>query len=67
MINEYNPGMVKEQFRKEEIAYQRIRDGIARDISGLILLFCTGITEDLCRLLHGSAYTIMQRRYSHEY
>lgn len=67
MINECNPGMVKDQLRKEEIATQRIRDRIARNISGLILPFCTGITEDLCRLLHGSADTIMQRRHGHEY
>ena len=53
MISEYDPGMVREQLKKEEIAYQRIRERIARDRAGLILLFCTGITEDLCRLLPG--------------
>jgi hypothetical protein len=67
MINKYNPGMSKEQLRKEETASQRIGDGIAKDRAGLGLLFYTGIAKDLCRLLHGCADTIMRRRHAHEY
>jgi hypothetical protein len=63
----YNPGIVKEQLKKEEIASQRIRDGIARDRAGPGLLFCTGVTKNMCRVLPGCADTMGQRRHAHEY
>lgn len=66
MINEYDPGMVKEQFKKEEIAYKRIRERIAWDRAGLILLFSTGVTK-ICAGCCLGVNTMVQRRHAHEY